>query len=211
MRENKIMSKKETVFDLGNELEQEKKFCMTPRQWWLYRLIKRCSNEDRKLSIKEIIEYQEIDKNNFELTYDDYYVFTESEGNHSNCPQIYEDKDIINESEEVDKIICVKNNQFYLGTEEEEIEYHNKLVYKVCFYSHKAKVVRNKISQDGQEKLFTYDYVEMEKSQGRNYHEAFVRQQSLLNEVERLKKELQLQKNATAMWKERYEYAKSNS
>ena len=139
------------------------------------------------------------------------HKFTESEGNHSNCPDIYEDKDIINESEETDKIICVKNNQFYLGTEEEEIEYHNKLVYKVCFYSHKAKVVRNKISQDGQEKLFTYDYVEMEKSQGRNYHEAFVRQQSLLNEVERLKKELQLQKNESKMWKERYEYVKENS
>lgn len=196
------------VFDIGNQLEQEKKFSLTSRQWWLYRLIKEASLDERKLSVKDIIEQQENDRQSFRLTFDDLYQFTESEGNHSNCPQIYEDKDIINESDEIDKIICVKNNQFYLGTEEEEIEYHNKLMYKVCFYSHKAKVVRNKISQEGQEKLFTFDLVEIEKSKGRDYHEAFVRQQSLLNELERLKKELQLQKNATKMWRERYEYLK---
>ena len=199
-----------TVFDIGNQLENEKKFSMTPRQWWLYRLIKKASESEQKLSIKEIIEQQELERLQGTLTFGDLYQFTESEGNHSNCPQIYEDKDVINDSEEVDKVVCVKNNQFYLGTESESIDYHNKLMYKVYTYSHKAKVVRNKIGQDGQNKLFTFDIVEMEKSKGRNYHEAFARQQKLIDEIEKLKKELELQKNATKMWKERYEYVSSN-
>lgn len=197
-----------TVFDIGNKLEEEKKFSMTPRQWWLYRLLKSASLDDRKLSVKEIFEEQERDRENGELTFDDLYQFKDTDGNHSNCPQIYEDKDIINESEEVDKVVCVKNNQFYLGTQLESIEYHNKLIYKVYAYSHKAKIVRNKIGQDGQEKLFTYDYVEMEKSKGRDYHEAFARQQSLIDEIEKLKYQLKLQKNESTMWKERYEYLK---
>jgi len=199
-----------TVFDIGNRIENEKKFAMTPRQRWLYRLVKQASLEERKLSIKEIIDYQEQDRVNGKLTFADLYQFNESEGNHSNCPQIYEDKDVINESDEVDKILCVKNNQFYLGTELEAVDYHNKLMYKVYTYSHKAKVVRDKVGQDMQEKLFTFDVIEMEKSQGRDYHEAFVRQQHLIDEIERLKKELQLQKNATQMWKERYEYVKNS-
>ena len=204
----RLVMGKETVFDIGNKIQEAKDFSLTPRQWWLYRLIKASSEIDLKLSVKDIIEQQEKERQENRLTFGDLYVFTDSEGNHSNCPQIYEDKDIINESEEIDKIICVKNNQFYLGTEYEEIEYHNKLMYKVCFYSHKAKIVRAKISKEGQAKLFTYDFVEMEHSKGRDYHEAFIRQQSLVDEIERLKEQLKLQKNATTMWKERYEYVR---
>ena len=48
----------------------------------------------------------------------------------------------------------------------------------------------------------------MEKSKGRDYHEAFARQQSLIDEIEKLKYQLKLQKNESTMWKERYEYLK---
>lgn len=191
---------------------------LTPRQWWLYRLVKWASEHEKKLSIKDIIEWQDKYSSDGRLTFTDLYQFKDAEGNHSNCPAIYEDKDIINESDEIDKIICVKNNQFYIGTEREVIEYHNKLMHNVCRDSRKCKIVRDKISQDGQVKLFTYDLVMMENSKGRDYHEAFLKQETLVKEndklteeIKRLKHDLLLQKNESKMWKERYEYVKGES
>ena len=181
---------------------------LTPRQWWLYRLIKWASEQGDKLSIKNIIDYQEKYRAAGKLTYSDLYQFKDAEGNHSNCPQIYEDKDVLNESDQIDKVVCVKNNQFYLGSESENIEYHNKLMNKVCDYSHKAKIIRDKISQDGQMKLFTYDLVMAEETKGRDYHEAFLKQESLVKEIEKLKKQIELQKNETKMWRDRYYYLK---
>lgn len=176
---------------------------LNKRQWWLYRLIKNATEEGVLLSIPDIIANQKMENENGSLTFTDLYQFKESEGNHSNCPAIYEDKDIINESDELDKIICVKNNQFYIGTESEMIEYHNKLYHNVCRDSHKCKIIRDKISQDGQMKLFTYDLTEIEKSKGRDYHEAFIKQESLIKENEKLKKLIEFYKNENKMWKER--------
>ena len=183
---------------------------LTPRQWWLYRLVKWASEQEKKLSIKEIIDFQESYRSAGKLPFADLYQFKDAEGNHSNCPQIYEDKDAINESDQVDKVLCVKNNQFYLGSEKENIEYHNKLMHKVCEYSHKAKIIRDKISQDGQGKLFTYDLVEMEKSNGRDFHEAFIRQERLVKEIDKLNEYIKFQRNEIKMWKERYEYIKES-
>lgn len=200
----------------NQEILEEQGYDLTPRQWWLYRLIKWASENEKKLSIKEIIEYQTKYEEANKLTFTDLYQFKETEGNHSNCPEIYKDKDIINEFDKIDKIICVKNNQFYLGTEKEEIEYHNKLMHNVCRDSHKAKIIRDKISQDGQMKLFTYDLVIMEESNGRDYHQAFIRQESLIKEIEKLEKkvedlklQLKAQKNEADMWRDRYNYLKS--
>ena len=198
-------------------MENEKPENHTPRQWWLYRLVRWASENEIKLSVKDIIGYQDKYKEKGKLTFDDYYLFKDAEGNHSNCPQIYEDKDIINECDRLDKIICVKNNQFYLGNEREEIEYHNKLMGKVCDYSHKAKVIRDKISEEGQIKLISWDFLEIEKSKGRDYHQAFARQESLIKEnekllktIEKLKEEIKLYKNENQMWKDRYYYVTGN-
>lgn len=188
---------------------EEKELRLTPRQWWLYRLIKAESELGNKLSVKEIVERQNTELNEGKLTFTDLYQFKDADGNHSNCPQLYEDKDILNESEQIDKIVCVRNNQFYLGTERECIEYHNKLMHNVCHYSHKAKIIRDKISQDGQTKLFTYDLVQMEESKGRDYHETYVRQESLIREIDKLKLLLEMQKNEADMWHDRYDYLKS--
>ena len=184
---------------------------LTPRQWWLYRLIKWASEQEMKLSVAQIIDYQEKYKEQGKLTFDDLYQFKDAEGNHSNCPDLYGDKDAINECDRIDKVLCVKNGQFYLGTERENIEYHNKLMHNVCRDSHKCKIIRDKISQDGQMKLFTVDLVEMEKSKGRDFHEAFIRQESLIKEVEKKDKKIaeleqliQWYKNENKMWKERY-------
>ncbi len=197
------------------EVESKIPSPLTPRQWWLYRLLKALSEKEIKVSIKEIIEYQDRYYEAFKLTYDDLYQFNETEGNHSNCPAIYDDVHAINECDRIDKIVCFKNNQFYIGTEKEAIEYHNKLMHTVCRDSHKAAIIRDKISQDGQMKLFTADLVLMEESKGRDYHETFIRQQSLVKEldkkdaeIKRLNELIQMYKNENKMWKERYEYLK---
>lgn len=184
---------------------------LTPRQWWLYRLIKWATlQKDRRLSISEIVDYQKqipIEKR----TFDNPYTFKETEGNHSNCPQIYKDVDTINETEQLDKIVCKKDNQFWIGNESEQIEYHNRLMHNVCRDSHKAKCIRDHISQEGQYKLFTYELVPMDESAGRAYHECFARNETMLKEIEKLKKQLadkdlliQMCRNEAKMWKERY-------
>ena len=177
---------------------------LSPRQWFLYRLVKSYSEQGKRISVEEIVSEQNLLAKQGELTFDDLYQFAENDI-YKNCPAIYEDKDIINESEEIDKILCCKNREFYIGSESENIEYHNKLMKKVCDYSHKAKLIREKISQNGQCKLFTYDLVEMEKSKnGRDYHETYLKQQSLVEELERVKEINKLQKNEIQMWKDRY-------
>ena len=155
------------------------------------------------MSVEEIVAEQDLEFKQGTLPYTDLYTFAENDI-YKNCPALYEDKDIINESEEIDKILCVKNREFYLGNEQENIEYHNKLMKKVCDYSHKAKIIREKISQDGQCKLFTFDLIEMEKSKGRDYHEAFARQESLIKQIEDYKELIKQYKNAVQMWKDRF-------
>lgn len=183
---------------------------LNPRCWWLYRLVRKKAYENKRMSVEEIVAEQDLEYKQGTLPYTDLYTFAENDI-YKNCPALYEDKDIINESEEIDKILCVKNREFYLGNEQENIEYHNKLMKKVCDYSHKAKIIREKISQDGQCKLFTYDLIEMEKSQGRDYHEAFARQESLINENKRKDELIEQYKNAVQMWKDRYEQAKKGN
>lgn len=197
-------------------MEDQEPEYLTSRQWWLYRLIKWASENNNKLSIQDIIDYQQKYYEQKKLPYGDLYQFKDADGNHSNCPQIYADKDAINECDRIDKILCVKNNQFYIGTEKENIDYHNKLMHNVCRDSHKCKIIRDKISQDGQMKLFTYDLVLMEESKGRDYHQAFIRQESLLKEIEKLEKKIKdlnekvlMHKNEADMWRDRYNYLKS--
>ena len=187
-------------------LKMEKITNLSPRCWWLYRLVKSYSEQGKRISLEEIVEYQNANKE--KLTFTNFYQIDQDDKN-KNCSAIYEDKDQINESEEIDKILCCKNREFYIGSEQENIEYHNKLMKKVCDYSHKAKLIREKISQNGQMKLFTYDLVEMEKSKnGRDYHETYLLHQNLVEELEKYKNLIQLYKNENQMWKERYEQAK---
>ena len=184
---------------------------LSPRQWFLYRLVKSYSEQGKRISVEEIVSEQNLLLKQGELTFSDLYQFADNDI-YKNCPAIYEDKDIINESEEIDKILCCKNREFYIGSESENIEYHNKLMKKVCDYSHKAKLIREKISQNGQCKLFTFDLVEMEKSKnGRDYHETYLKQQSLVEELERVKEINKLQKNEIQMWKDRYYSLKGNN
>jgi len=198
-------------------MEDQEPEYLTSRQWWLYRLIKWASENNNKLSIQDIIDYQQKYYEQKKLPYGDLYQFKDADGNHSNCPQIYADKDAINECDRIDKILCVKNNQFYIGTEKENIDYHNKLMHNVCRDSHKCKIIRDKISRDGQGKLITFDGIPINDTNAREFHESFIRQENLLKELEKKDKtihDLEIKvlqyKNQADMYKERYEYYKNN-
>ena len=188
--------------------------CLTPRQLWLYQFIKYASECGETLSVEEIVERQNKAKELGNLPYDDLYTFADKDI-YKNCPAIYEDKDAINENDAIDQIVCCKNRKFYIGSEEETIEYHNKLYRKICTYSHKAKLVRSKISQDGQCKLFDVNDIIAAETSGENYHDAFARHENLLKQIDNLKEEnenletlVQQHKNAANMWKERYDLLK---
>lgn len=86
------------------------------------------------------------------------YNFKSQKGNYSNCPLLYQHIDELNASNEIDKIIIKNNNKFKLGTEQEAIDYYNKMISKAMRLLVKASVVKRKISKHGQAKLIDNDF-----------------------------------------------------
>lgn len=186
---------------------------LTLRQNWLFNLLLKNSNKGKRLSIEEIVNEQNLEIEQGTLPYTNWYQFAENDI-YKNCPAIYDDKDVINESDEKSMVVCCKDREFYIGSEKENILYHNKLATKIYNYSHKCKVVRDKISADGQMQLFDVKTLEL-ADKDTEFKQAFIKNQSLVKEIEQkdkkieeLKNLIQLYKNENVMWKERYEQAK---
>ncbi len=188
----------------------EKQLNLTNRQSWLFNLLLTNSNQGKRLSVEEIVNAQNLEIEQGTLPYTNWYQFAENDI-YKNCPAIYEDKDILNESDEVAMVVCCKDREFYIGSEKENILYHNKLYKKICDYSHKCKVVRDKISANGQLHLFDVNALIVAEKQGIDYNQAFIKNQSLLKEIEKKDKEIadlkdliKMYKNENQMWKDRY-------
>lgn len=87
---------------------------------------------------KNLYQYLEISTNfGFEVdvetiarAFPHVYNFKSQKGNYSNCPLLYQHIDELNASNEIDKIIIKNNNKFKLGTEQEAIDYYNKMISK---------------------------------------------------------------------------------
>lgn len=128
--------------------------------WKLYKLIK----ENPGITVKEICEAMP-----------EYYSYKESEHNFTNCPAIYEDIDYLMSSSRIEKIIIKDNGSFRLGTEEESIDYANKLYARAKKLMAKYGAISKRISKDGQGKLLgTSMHPIDDSSQAREYVEAFV-------------------------------------
>lgn len=137
---------------------------LTPKLWQLYNFIKARTLAGEKTSVKDICEEMP----------EDYYL-NEKESNFSNCPKLYKDIDILNESTEIEKIIVKDNNNFHLATEEEANEYSAKLKLRALKLLKKHWIVENKISVDGQGKIIlAQDMPIDEKSKARAFVESFV-------------------------------------
>ncbi len=136
------------------------KFFMLGYHWELYHLIE----ENPNISVKEICEAMPK-----------FYHYKESQYNYTNVPTIYEDIDYIMSSPQTHKIIIKDEGRFRLGTEEECIEYAAKLYLQGKVAMAKYGAVKNRISQDGQGRLFDQYLKNIDESSGDPFIEAFVK------------------------------------
>lgn len=139
---------------------KEEQYFLLGYHWDLYRLIK----ANPGITVKEICEAMP-----------EYYKVVESEHNFTNCPDLYKDIDYLMNSSRIEKIIIKDNGTFRLGTEEECIEYANKLFIKGKRIMAKYGAISRRISRDGQGKLLgTNGAVISEESAARPFIETFV-------------------------------------
>lgn len=132
--------------------------------WSLYNFIKERSLNKEKTTVKDIC-----------TAMPEFYNVVESEHNYSNCPALYRDIDLINESTEIEKIIVKDNNNFHLATEEEAKRYSLRLRARALKLFKKYWIVEQKISNNDQGKLLGCGgEVIDEHSHARRFTEAFI-------------------------------------
>lgn len=157
MRKTKRLTKKQ-IQKIWDKKQEE--YFPLGYHWKLYKLIK----ENPGITVKEICR-----------ALPEYYQYKESEHNFTNCPSIYEDIDYLMSSARIEKIIIKDNGTFRLGTEEECIDYANKIYIKAKKLMAKYGAIKNRISKDGQSKLFsTALKVIDENSQARPFVETYI-------------------------------------
>ena len=141
-----------------------KNISLTPTLWDLYNFIKHRSLQGEKTTVKDICDFLP-----------NTYHLNAKESNFSNCPNLYKDIDLINESSEVEKIIVKDNNNFHLATEEEAYAYEQKLKIRALKLFKKYWAVNFKISNNNQGKLLGCGgEVIDEHSHARRFTEAFI-------------------------------------
>lgn len=130
---------------------------LTSRQWQLYNLLK--TQTDHWFSQKEICDsvsgYEYVDRNN------------------DKCPAIRDDKNALNESPIIDKIIVMKNYCFKIGTLE---EYKEERLSHIRRLKNQVKMIEDmdkKFSRNGQGKLFN-NILEELKDNNEQFHETFI-------------------------------------
>lgn len=156
----RFKSKRLTKKKIEKIWERTHEYKMLGYHWELYRLIKDRPN----ITVKEVCEAMPK-----------YYSYKESEHNFTNCPAIYEDIDYIMQSPEVEKIIIKDEGKFRLGTEEECIDYANKLYRRGTRIMAKYGAISRRISADGQGKLLSAQGNPIDENSGaRPFVEAFV-------------------------------------
>ncbi len=129
----------------------------------LYILIKKATEEGRKITVREICEKMP-----------DYYYLNEKECNYSNCPNLYKDIDYLNHAK-FRKIICKDNGGFYLATEEEALIYEEKLKIEALKSFSEYWTIHNKIKADGQGVIIDADGKTIEdSSRAKRFIESFV-------------------------------------
>lgn len=142
-----------------------KSHTLTPRQWGLYRLIRENSIENhRKTTLKEICE-------SFPLE----YTYSDDSKSHDPCPSVWSDINAINNSYEIDKIIILKNFEYWIGSEEETVNYikdywDNNVAPRLARYWN----IYHKSLRNGEGKILdNYGNVIDEKSHAKQFREVF--------------------------------------
>ena len=148
------------------------KFRLTPRQWALYRLIERNTEEGRKTTQNEICALIEG------------YEWNEKSANaHDHCVSIWTDINGakgLNFSSEIQKTIISDNFEYWIGNKEEVEEYQKKLWRDLYPRLVRYWNIVSKAKMDGQGQLFSChgDLID-DESAARGYVKAFAKHEKL--------------------------------
>lgn len=139
---------------------------LTTRQWNTYNAIKNATENGKTISKRELYELQPND-----------YEWNDKATTHDNCIMIRNDVNIINDSEEIEKIVIYdKHGNFKLAENEQEVyDFLFRVYCKVAVEKfRKMRHIKDKMSRDGQGKLIsTKGDVIDENSKARKYVEAY--------------------------------------
>lgn len=132
---------------------------MTPRQWNLFKLLS--ENPDKWFSQKEIVDALE--------------GYAYQNRNNDKCPAIREDKIAINKSQEVDKIVVMKNYKFKIGTEKEILEERKRHLKRLIKQKQEIEDLDYKLGRNNQGKLLSNQgNVIDENSNAKEFHETYL-------------------------------------
>lgn len=134
---------------------------LTPRQWSLYNLLR--SEPDRWFTQKEICEAV------------DGYVYNDEITRHDHCPTIGNDKKIINDNPQVDKIIVMKDNCFKIATYEEYMEERKSHIRRLKSQVAQIQAMDYKAHRDGMGKILNNIFEEL-KDDNKQFHETFIKE-----------------------------------
>lgn len=126
---------------------------LTTHQWNLYNYLRKVMLEEnnRTMTVAELVQAFPFD----ELAYPDGYILKETDGNHSNCPKLYEDLKAITSSTQVDMIVCLNHNKIRLGTEKEVLKRYYALKQRTAWEEEEMRIIKQKIKNNRQMKLFS--------------------------------------------------------
>lgn len=130
-----------------------KKICkLTNHQWRLYDYLKSLmeNENNRTTTVAEIVAKFPVSEE-----YPDGYSLKETEGNHSNCPKLYEDLKAITMTREVDMIVCLNHNNIRLGTELDVLRRLKHLKDRSRWEEEEIRTIEAKIKNNRQMKLLT--------------------------------------------------------
>lgn len=137
---------------------------MTSREWQVYNIIKEKSLQGQKTTQRELCDLVEGLEYNEDITA------------HDHCSTIWNIINEINNSDEIDKIIISDNFEYWIGDEEETIEYLNTLWGRIVPKLKRYYNLLRKTKLDGQGKLLSNQLQPIdENSQARPYHEVYIK------------------------------------
>lgn len=136
---------------------------MTSREWLVYNIIKVNSLKGLKTTQKQLCSLV------------DGLVYNDDIKSHDHCSALWGIIKNINESDEIDKIIISDNFEYWIGNEEETIEYLNTLWGRIMPKLERYWGLVKKTKLNGQGKLLSNQLQPIDdNSNARPYHEVYI-------------------------------------
>lgn len=148
-------------------MSKEKEIKLNTRQWKFYNYLKEQAFEDGD---------RWVSKWEISVAITDY-EYNNSPYAHDECSTMNGDRIVINNSQEVDKLILVDNNCFKIAKLDEAIEMRNDYYNQAMRLLGKMSIIANKIDRDGQGKLISNQNKPIdETSKAREFYETFIKE-----------------------------------